>query len=73
MTEFCSKLTIKTPKQWRSGACIVNLERFGVFIVNFEQISHCSGNSTADFEQVNAGWNNTFLNLLEKVKRLLLP
>ena len=34
--EICSKLTIKTPKrrQWR---------RFGVFIVNFEQ--------------VNAGWD----------------
>ena len=31
--EICSKLTIKTPKrrQWR---------RYGVFIVNFEHISH---------------------------------
>ena len=47
--EICSKLTIKTPKQhqWR---------RFGVFIVNFEHISHlCSSVSIVNFEQVNAG------------------
>ena len=33
MCELCSKLTIKTPEQlqWR---------RFGVFLVNFEHISH---------------------------------
>ena len=31
--------------------------RFGVFIVNFEHISHlCSSVSIANFEQVNAGW-----------------
>ena len=42
--EICSKLTIKTPKR-----------RFGVFIVNFEYISHlCSNISTVNFEQVNA-------------------
>ena len=29
--EICSKLTIKTPEQWR---------RSGVFIVKFEHISH---------------------------------
>ena len=48
--EICSKLTIKTPKRrhWR---------RFGVFIVNFEHISHlCSSVSIASFEQVNVGW-----------------
>ena len=32
------------------------LRRFGVFIVNFEHISHlCSSVSIVDFEQVNAG------------------
>ena len=48
--EICSKLTIKTPKR-RHWRC------FGVFIVNFEHISHLfSSVSTANFEQVNAGW-----------------
>ena len=49
--EICSKLTIKTPKrrQWR---------RFGVFIVNFEHVSHlCSSVSIVNFGQVNASWN----------------
>ena len=48
--EICSQLTIKTPKRrhWR---------HFGVFIVNFEHISHrCSSVSIVNFEQVNAGW-----------------
>ena len=48
--EICSKLTIKTPKrrQW----C-----RLGVFIVNFEHISHrCSCVSIVNFEHVIAGW-----------------
>ena len=48
--EICSKLTIKPPKRrhWR---------RFGVFIVNFEHISHlCFSVSIVNFEQVNAGW-----------------
>ena len=27
--------------------------RSGVIIVNFEQLSHCSGDSTVDFEQPN--------------------
>ena len=31
--------------------------RFGVFIVNFERISHlCSSVSIVNFEQVNNGW-----------------
>ena len=44
---ICSKLEIKTPeqRQWR---------RSGVFIVNFEHISHLSNVSIVDFEQVNA-------------------
>ena len=32
-TEICSKLTIKTPERRHS-------HRYGVFIVNFEQILH---------------------------------
>ena len=45
--EICSKLTIKTPErcQWR---------RSGVFIVNFEHISHLV--SIVNFEHVIAGW-----------------
>ena len=49
--EICSKLTIKTPKrrQWR---------RFGVFIFNFEHISHlCSRVSIANFVIVIVGWD----------------
>ena len=45
-----SKLTIKKPtrRQWY---------RFGVFIVNFEHISHlCSSVSIVNFEHVFAGW-----------------
>ena len=49
MSEICSKLTIKTPKQRQ-------LRRSGVFVVNFEQILYCSAVSIADFQQVNAGW-----------------
>ena len=49
MFEICSKLTLKTPERRISG----------VFNVNFEQISHCFGVSTVDFEQVNAGWDET--------------
>ena len=47
--EICSKLTIKTPEQrhWH---------RSGVFILNFEYFTHCSGVSIVDFEQVNVGW-----------------
>ena len=50
--ETCSKLTKKTPKR---------RHRFGVFIVNFEHISHlCSSFSTTNFEQVNADWDQFF-------------
>ena len=39
--------------------------RFGVFIVNFEHISHlCSNVSIVNFEQVNAGWALTCRNIL---------
>ena len=38
---------IKERRQWRRSV---------IFIFNFEQISHCSGVSIIDFEQVNAGW-----------------
>ena len=47
---MCSKLTIKTPerRQWLGS---------GVFIVNFEHISHLVlVVSIVNFEQVNAGW-----------------
>ena len=46
MCEICSMFMIKTPERrhWR---------RCGVFIVNFEQISHCSGVSIVDFEPVD--------------------
>ena len=50
-----SKLTIETPKrhQWR---------RFGVFIVNYEHISHlCSSVSVTKFEHVIAGWEMVFV------------
>ena len=36
--------------------------RFGVFIVNFEHISHlCSSVSIVNSEQVNAGWVTAYL------------
>ena len=49
--EICSELAIKTPerRQWR---------RFGVFIFNFEHISHlCSRVSIANFVIVIVGWD----------------
>ena len=47
--EITSKFTIKTPERrhWR---------RTGVFIVNFEHISHLV--LIVNFEQVNAGWDS---------------
>ena len=45
--EICSKLTINTSK-WR------HWRRSGVFIVNFEHISHCSSASVVNFEHVIA-------------------
>ena len=53
--EICSKLTIKTAERrhWR---------RSGVFIVNFEHISHlCSSVSFVNFEHVIAGWACIFI------------
>ena len=47
--EICSKLTIKTPEGHHWG-------RSGVFIVNFEHISHRFRVSNVNFEHVNAGW-----------------
>ena len=45
--EKCSKLTIKPSKS----------NRFGLFTVNFEHISHLVPTiQIANFEQVNAGW-----------------
>ena len=43
MYKICSKLTIKTSEGRHE-------HRLGVFILNFEQISHCSGVFMADFE-----------------------
>ena len=48
--EICSKLTIKTPERRH------HWHRSGVFIVNFEHISHCSSVSIVNFEQANADW-----------------
>ena len=47
--EICSKLTMKTPdrRHWH---------RSGVFIVNFEHISHFVSVSIVNFEHVIAGW-----------------
>ena len=53
--EICSKLTIKTPKRrhWR---------RFGVFIVNFEYISHlCSSVSIVNFKYQLRNIHRNFL------------
>ena len=56
----CSKLTIETLEQ-RCEICsklpMKTTKSFGVFIVNFEHISHlCSSVSIANFEHVIAGW-----------------
>ena len=49
-SEICSKLTIKTPerRQWRLS---------GIFIINFEQISHIV--VFPSFTFINAGWVRT--------------
>ena len=74
-SEICSKLTIKTleRRQWRHS---------GVFIVNFEDISHLFFSvSIVDFEQANVSWEimkllfhvneafpeNVFGNVLRKI------
>ena len=49
MCEICSKLTIKTPE-------LSQRRRSGVFIVNFEQISHIAlVLQLLTLEQLNAG------------------
>ena len=52
-SEIISKLTIKTSEQshWR---------RFGVFIVNFEHISHLFSVFVVDFEKVNVKFSVKF-------------
>ena len=47
MCEICSKFTIKTPER-RQG------HLSGVYIVNFEHISHLF---VVDFEEVNVSWD----------------
>ena len=51
--EIFSELTIKTTERrhWR---------RSGVFIVNFEHVSHLFTASIFDFEQLNVGWVELF-------------
>ena len=46
--EICSKLTIKTPDQWRRSGIFINFERFTPFSIVF----YCY------FEQVNVSWVN---------------
>ena len=53
--EIYSKLTIKIPEQ-RHRRCS------GVFIVNSEHITPCSGVSIVDFEQVNVSWVSFSIN-----------
>ena len=49
--EICSKLTLKTERcYWL---------RSGIFIVNLTDFTYCSGIAIVDFEQVNAGWEET--------------
>ena len=60
----CSKLTIKPPEQCVKKLGIKTRERHqlrrsGVFVVDLEQISHCSGITIVDSEQVNAFWDST--------------
>ena len=59
---MCSKLTIKTPERRQSNISYP-LKKFyiwlrsGVFIVNFEHISHLSSSlSIVNFEHVIVGW-----------------
>ena len=54
MCEICSKLTIKTPERWQC-------RRSGVFIANFEHISHLV--SVVNFEQVNGGWEKEIMRI----------
>ena len=52
----------------------VNNKEINVFIANFGQISNCSGVSIADYEQVNAGWEDKTVlkkNILILVEKFL--
>ena len=63
--EICSKFAITTPKrrQWRP---------FGVFIVNFEHISHLySSVSIVNFEHVIAGWEVLYILELYIIQKYL--
>ena len=44
--EICSKLKIRTPERWR---------RSGIFIVNFEHISHLSSSVSIRWESRHSG------------------
>ena len=67
----CSKLKIETLKQ-RCEICSKLRRRFGVFIVNFEHISHlCYSVSIVNFEHVIAGWEVTRTNLKHNLSKCL--
>ena len=55
LTFTCSKSTIETlEKKWEiCSKLIKTLRRSGVFVINFEHISHLF---SVDFEQVNVSW-----------------
>ena len=50
--EICSKLIIKTQER---------CHRSGVFIANFEQISHIRLVFIVKFEQINTSWEHNFI------------
>ena len=56
MAFTCSKLIVETLEQ--SVKCVVEMCRSGVFIFNFDHISHSSSVSIVNFEYVIAGWDN---------------
>ena len=62
--EICLKLTIKTPER-------SHWHRSGVFIINFEHISHpvlvSHLVSIVNFQQVNVGCVTVFLNCFNKI------
>ena len=63
MCEISSKLTINTleQRQWL---------RSDVFILSFEHMSHCSGVSIVNFEQLNTDWVCTIFSLRHFFKAL---
>ena len=60
--EICSKLTIKTPER-----CV----RTGVFIVNFEHISHLVLLFLLLTLNISAGWKNCQKSVGEKMLKLI--